>query len=276
MRTWFVDAFTTVPFKGNPAAVCLLDRDFTDRTLSHIAREIGFSETAFVTPSDTDTVHIRFFSPKQEVALCGHATLAAAHILFELRARNALTFLTRAGVAVPVARNVSTGDGALTIELPVHATSRINVAVDVPPSLLQALGVEVVVDARISHVDRMLLLELASAELVAGLRPDFARLVRSTNTLSGVVVTAPSIRGTADFEYRYFWPWSGTNEDPVTGAVHTFLTPYWAEKLQRSRLSAFQSSARTGMLTTELRDNMVRVSGHAVTVFEGELKNLVA
>lgn len=274
MRTWFVDAFTTVPFAGNPAAVCLLDRDISSRVLQQIAREIGFSETAFIAPRDADMIDIRFFSPKQEIALCGHATLAAAHVLFESGSNDALTFLTRAGVAVPVTRGGDDNAGALTMVLPVRSAHRVDPSHDIPPLLLEALGVQLVVDARLNHMDRMLLLELVDAETVAGLRPDFARLVRSTNTLSGVVVTAPSIRGTADFEYRYFWPWSGTNEDPVTGAVHTFLTPYWAEKLQRSRLNAFQSSARTGMLTTELCDNMVRVSGHSVTIFEGQLAKL--
>src|SRR5205085_6707706 len=137
---------------------------------------------------------------------------------------------------------------------------------------LKALGLVRVTNTAFSKKNKIFILEIGDVILLAGLYPDFNALLKSCNDINGVLVTAPSNDKEYDFHYRYFWPWAGTNEDPVTGGVQTFLTKYWAMKLGKNRLSTFQSSARTGMMTTELLEGSVLIFGEAVTVFEGEFK----
>lgn len=264
MKTWFVDSFTNEKFKGNPAAVCLLQNDLDNKTMQGIATEIGFSETAFIKKMADSTYTIRFFTPKKEIPLCGHATLASSKIIFDTTAIENITFLNCDYVELKIDK----ADHEIVMQFPVYETEGITV----PQSMLAALGIDACIDTRYSPINKIVLLEIADALMLRNLQPDFFALVRSYNGINGVLVTARSDNDNYDFHYRYFWPWAGTNEDPVTGGVQTFLTKYWAYKLNKNKLRAFQSSRRTGTMTTELLNEKVLIYGEAIIVFEGEFK----
>ena len=264
MKTYFVDSFTDVKFKGNPAAVCIVEKGLDDATMQNIATEIGFSETAFVKKITDNNYSIRFFTPKKEVPLCGHATLASSKILFDSTTLETISFFNCENVELKTLKAGNT----IVMEFPVYETTEI----DVPATLLAALGLDKIINSRYSPQNKIILVEIKDCDTLAGLEPDFPALINSYNGINGVLVTAQSNNADFDFYYRYFWPWAGTNEDPVTGGVQTFLTKYWATKLNKNKLKAFQSSLRTGMMTTELVDDKVLIYGEAVTVFEGEFK----
>lgn len=261
MNTYFVDSFTTTRFAGNPAAVCWPAQELSAATMQQVAAEIGFSETAFVRPRPAGGYAIRFFTPKQEIPLCGHATLAAAHVAFETLGLARVTFVNGAGVELPCER-VAAG---IRMRFPVYETEPI----DVPAALGQALGLADWLATRYSPRNKIILIEIRSAAVLAALQPDFGALRQAYQGINGVLVTAPADTPDYDFHYRYFWPWAGTNEDPVTGGVQTFLTPYWAGRLGRRQLRAFQASGRTGHMRTELLPDAVRIDGQAVTVLAG-------
>ncbi|AHJ95499.1 PhzF family phenazine biosynthesis protein [Hymenobacter swuensis] len=262
MQTYFVDSFTTTRFAGNPAAVCLPAHELSAATMQQVAREIGFSETAFLRPAATGSGYrIRFFTPKQEIPLCGHATLAAAKVLFETTGRRQALFVNHAGIELPCEQ----AEDSIRMRFPVYPTE----ALPVPAAVLQALGLATCLAARYSQRNKIILLEIASAAALAELQPDFEALLRAYDGINGVLVTAPGDTPAYDFHYRYFWPWAGTNEDPVTGGVHTFLTKYWADKLGKPHLRAFQSSLRTGHMRTELLADGVHIYGEAVLVLAG-------
>lgn len=263
MKTYFVDSFTSTRFAGNPAAVALPAGELDAATMQQVAAEIGFSETAFVRPAAAGAgYHIRFFTPKQEILLCGHATLAAAKILFDTTGQRSVLFANAAGVELPCEQ---VEDGSIRMRFPVYDTEPLVV----PAAVLRALGLTSCRHTRYSPRNKIILLEIDNAAELAALRPDFAALLQSYQGINGVLVTAPADTPAYDFHYRYFWPWAGTNEDPVTGGVQTFLTPYWAERLGRRQLRAFQASARTGHLRTELLDKAVAIYGQAMTVLAG-------
>lgn len=262
MKTYFVDSFTREKFKGNPAAVCLPKTALAEDTMQKIAAEIGFSETAFVQHLADNRYSIRFFTPKIEIPLCGHATLASAKVIFDTTALENLTFINCNHVEIPVEKV----EGKFKIQFPVYDTEDI----ETPQRILEALGISQIVNKRYSAIHKIIMLEIESATELANLNPDFTALVSSHTGINGVLVTAISDSDSFDFHYRYFWPWAGTNEDPVTGGVHTFLTKYWATKLNKTKLNAFQSSLRTGTMSTELLEDKVSILGEAVTVLEGQ------
>jgi PhzF family phenazine biosynthesis protein len=264
MKIYFVDSFTNQRFKGNPAAVCIAENDLNPATMQSIATEIGFSETAFLRNLSGDTYSIRFFTPKKEIPLCGHATLAASKIIFDTTALAQISFLNAENVELKIRKS----EGKIVMQFPVYDTAEILV----PQSVLDALGIYKMLNARYSPKNKIILIEIKDTAALANLQPDFQALLQSYSGINGILITAQAIDSGFDFHYRYFWPWTGTNEDPVTGGVQTFLTKYWATKLGKNRLRAFQSSARTGMMTTELLGEAVLIYGEAVTVFEGEFK----
>ena len=264
MRSFIVDSFTDTPFKGNPAGVCLVDSHLSDERMLHIAQELNLSETAFLsTLESAGTFLIRYFSPKMEIPLCGHATLAAAKVIFSINKLNEVHFKNIQKLDLS-AREL---DGQIVMELPVYETR----PTDAPPALLAALGIKAIKNSVYNEETKILLLEIADADELAGLDPDFAALQRSHNSINGVLVTAPSARDGYDFHSRYFWPWSGTNEDPVTGGTHTFLAKYWASRLGNTKLKSFQSSKRSGSMDVELVGDKLRIQAQAVIVFEGQL-----
>lgn len=263
MRTFIVDSFTDTPFRGNPAGVCLVDSQLSDERMLHIAQELNLSETAFLLPLESNgTFSIRYFSPKMEIPLCGHATLASAKVIFKTNKLNEAHFINIQNLDL----SAKELDGQIVMEFPVYETR----PADAPPALLAALGIQAIKNSVYNEETKILMLEIADAEELAGLNPDFDALQRSHNSINGVLVTAPAGNDGYDFHSRYFWPWSGTNEDPVTG-THTFLAKYWASRLGKTRMKSFQSSKRTGSLVVELVADKLRIQAQAVIVFEGRL-----
>ena len=255
-----VDAFTSRPFAGNPAAVCLLDRPRDDAWMQQVAAEMNLAETAFL-ERRADGWGLRWFTPAVEVDLCGHATLASAHVLWERGAAangEALRFHTRSGLLQARRRGVE-------IELDFPAEP---VEAAPAPGLAAALGVE----PRWCGRNRLdLLAELASEAEVRSLAPDFPRLKLATPPGRGVIVTARSATPDYDFVSRFFAPAAGIDEDPVTGSAHCALGPYWMAKLGKSELRAYQASARGGSLGVRVAGDRVFLTGQAVTVLRGEL-----
>jgi PhzF family phenazine biosynthesis protein len=264
MKTYFVDSFTNQKFKGNPAAVCIVEGDLENSTMQNIATEIGFSETAFIKQISERTYSIRFYTPKKEIDLCGHATLAASKIIFETSALKDITFINCENIELKTAK----ADEKIVMQFPVYDTTEISV----PESVFKALGIDKAIDTRFSAKNNIILMEISDSKKLADLEPDFPALIKSYSGINGLLVTAKSANSDFDFHYRYFWPWAGTNEDPVTGGVQTFLTKYWAKKLGKNKFKAFQSSLRTGIMATELVNDKVLIYGEAVITFEGDFK----
>ncbi|HEX5137605.1 MAG TPA: PhzF family phenazine biosynthesis protein [Planctomycetota bacterium] len=257
MRLWQVDAFTAEPFAGNPAAVCLLDGPRDDRWMQQVAAEMNLSETAFLLP-EGEAYRLRWFTPTTEVDLCGHATLASAHVLFGKEGGpGGITFRTRSGEL----RASRRGD-AIEIDFP----SLPPTGDPPPPGLLEALGVPKPRSTHRSRFDR--LVELDSEEAVRAVAPDF-RALREVDT-RGVIVTARGKRH--DFVSRFFAPAAGVDEDPVTGSAHCVLAPFWAARLDRKEMTGFQASRRGGEVRVRLAGDRVFLGGRAVTVLEGELR----
>ncbi len=266
MKTYIVDAFTTEPFKGNPAGICFPNRALSDQEMMSVAKELGFSETAFVTTLDHQNTHsIRFFTPKSEIPLCGHATLGSAKVLFELMNLDEVHFINIQNLDLHCRRE----DERIVMEFPVYEVE----PATAPPALLKALGIENIENSVYSRESKILMLEIASAEKLSALTPDYTALLKSHDSINGVLVTARAVDGKYDFYSRYFWPWKGTNEDPVTGGSHTFLAKYWGNKLNKKEMRSFQASERTGYMDVELiADMKLLIKGSAVIVFEGEMR----
>jgi PhzF family phenazine biosynthesis protein len=264
LKTYFVDAFTNQKFKGNPAAVCIVKDGLDVKLMQSIATEIGFSETAFVRHISDHRYSIRFFTPKMEIPLCGHATLASSKIIFDTTNLEKISFLNSENVELIIGKRGK----EIVMQFPAYDTQEISV----PETLLVALGISKTLNTRFSQKNKIILVEIEDSRALANLQPDFPALLNSYSGINGVLVTSKAHDTAYDFHYRYFWPWAGTNEDPVTGGVQTFLTGYWAAKLHKNKLSAFQSSQRTGRMTTELLKDSVLIYGEAITVFEGEFK----
>jgi PhzF family phenazine biosynthesis protein len=255
-----VDAFTDRPFRGNPAAVCVLQESKPDQWLRDVAREMNLSETAFLTPVDGD-YNLRWLTPAVEVDLCGHATVASAHVLWQdghvpegAQAR----FHTRSGLLTADRR----GDW---IEL--NFPAKLAVAAEPPAELLPALGV-----AQARYVGKNAfdyLVEVDSEETLRALSPDHGTLRKIP--VRGVIVTSRASTAGYDFMSRFFAPGSGIDEDPVTGSAHTALGPYWAGLLGKTDFTAFQASARGGVVKVRLEGDRVILGGQAVTVMTGEL-----
>lgn len=262
MKIYFIDSFTSEKFKGNPAAVCVLDQALSNDTMQKIATEIGFSETAFIKQIRDNFYSIRFFTPKIEIPLCGHATLASAKIIFDTSSLEKIVFVNCNDVELPTEK---VGQ-KIKMQFPIYDTEEI----EVPQKMLDALGLSQLINKRYSPKNRIILLEIESAVELESMKPDFTALINSYSGINGVLVTAASGSKDFDFYYRYFWPWAGTNEDPVTGGVQTFLTKYWAIKLNKAKFKAFQCSSRTGSMSTELLEDRVCILGEAVTILEGQ------
>ncbi len=266
-----VDAFTDTPFTGNPAAVCLDIDDQPDEAMTRIAREMNLSETAFVYRAGVDGVRrLRWFTPTVEVPLCGHATLATAHVLLrELGTHGPIRFSSLSGPLT-----VHAEDDRLRMDFP----SNPPVEAPMPAGLAEALRIGPSSRRHRSPLfaasGKVALVVLASEDDVLATGPDFGALGRVAlpGGLMGVAVTAPGANPAVDFVSRFFAPWVGVDEDPVTGVAHTTLTPYWAARLGKVEMSARQRSARSGALTVRDRGDRVELIGHAVTVAEGRIR----
>lgn len=260
MRLVQVDAFTAEPFRGNPAAVCVLDGPREDGWLAAVAREMNLSETAFLERRD-DGWGLRWFTPVTEVDLCGHATLASAHALWEMQLAapgDSIRFHTRSGVLT--ARREPDG---IVLDFPAEPATTVPWVMP----LLESLGIPAPVAFARNRFDY--LVEVTDAAQVRALRPDMKLL--ATVPTRGVMVTASADGDESDFVSRWFGPRAGVDEDPVTGSAHCCLGPWWAERLGRTELRGLQVSARSGIVGVRVLGERVELVGTAVTVLRGEL-----
>jgi PhzF family phenazine biosynthesis protein len=254
-----VDAFTNRPFAGNPAAVCILPAPAPEEWMKNIAREMNLSETAFLVPKG-DAFNLRWFTPAVEVDLCGHATLASAHILWET------------GILAPEATaRFHTRSGMLTAErkgdwIELDFPAKPEVEAPAPDGLAEALGVT---PRYVGKSQFDYLVEVDSESALRGLNPNLTLL--SQAEARGVIVTARAEKGEYDFVSRFFAPRVGVNEDPVTGSAHCVLGPFWAKRLGKSDLLAYQASPRGGVVKVAVVGDRVKLGGQAVTVMRGEL-----
>ena len=253
-----LDAFTDTLFTGNPAAVVPLESWLPDELMQQIAAENNLAETAFFVPTDAG-FHIRWFTPCTEVDLCGHATLAAAYVLFKIQGYDQpeVAFDSRSGIL-----KVSLDNDWFTLDFPVD---HFQVAVP-PPALHESMLTVIPVEVFKGKSDYLVVLE-SEAE-VRELQPDI--IVLSTVPARGIIVTAPGDE--VDFVSRFFAPQSGIDEDPVTGSAHTTLVPYWAKRLEKTQFTARQISKRGGCLRCKLSDDRVCISGQVRLFMVGEIQ----
>lgn len=254
-----VDSFTSEPFAGNPAAVCVLPSAREDNWMQKVAREMNLSETAFL-EKQADGYKLRWFTPSVEVDLCGHATLASAHVLWEtgqLHPEEQARFHTRSGLLTSDRR-----DEWIEMNFP----AKMEKPAEAPAHLLEALAAKPVYIGR-NAFDY--LVEVESEEILRALRPNFSLL--RTLRVRGVIVTSRSSQADYDFVSRFFAPGSGIDEDPVTGSAYCALGPYWAPRLGRKEFRAYQASERGGVVKVRVNGDRVILSGQAVTVLRGEL-----
>ena len=255
-----VDSFTSQPFAGNPAGVCILGGSANEAWMQAVAREMNLSETAFLVPQ-MNGFNLRWFTPAAEVRLCGHATLASAHILWKkgiLQKDERAQFHTLSGLLTADL----CGDW-IEMDFPARPAE----PVQPPMGLIEALGTEARFVGR--NADDYLV-ELENEDVIRNLKPDITALGKLK--VRGTIVTARSEHPQFDFVSRFFAPAVGVNEDPVTGSAHCCLTPYWALKLGKKEMTAFQASARGGILHVKMAGERVRLSGQAVTVMTCELE----
>jgi len=256
MKVYQVDAFTKEKFKGNPAAVCPLESWIPDSEMQNIAAELNLSETAFFVPIENG-FHLRWFTPKKEVRLCGHATLATSHVLFNHLSyeKDTINFQTNEAGVLTVKRN---GD-AYEMDFPVDVPEKLEIADGqqlIDPEVIQVL----------QGTDDIILV-VKDKEAVLNCNPDFAAM----KNLDGRCVIVTAKDSDFDFVSRVFCPIYGIDEDPVTGSAHTVLTPYWSENLGKEKFRAAQISERGGILNCELKGDRVILTGNAVTTIEGQL-----
>jgi PhzF family phenazine biosynthesis protein len=255
-----VDAFADRAFAGNPAAVCVMPGPRSDEWMQDVAMEMNLPETAFLFP-ENGAYRLRWFTPTTEVDLCGHATLASAHVLWQdghLEEERMAEFNTRSGRLTARRAN-----DWITLDFP----SKKCEPADAPPGLFEGLRCDPGHKVFRNVFDY--LVEFDNAEQVRALEPDYTTL--QSVRMRGVIVTAPADDGEADFVSRFFAPAAGVNEDPVTGSAHCALAPFWGGRLDKTRLVGYQASRRGGVVRVELHGERVWLSGRAITVLRGEL-----
>jgi PhzF family phenazine biosynthesis protein len=255
-----VDAFTDRPFAGNPAAVCILPEPKNEIWMQNVAREMNLSETAFLR-REAGGYQLRWFTPAAEVELCGHATLASAHILWEigeLGPDEQARFHTLSGLLTAERK----GGDWIEMDFPAKLAEQ----ADAPPHLLEALGITA---KYVGKNDFDYLVEVDTEEVVRKMKPDIALLARVP--ARGVMVTSKATGAGYDFVSRFFAPRVGVDEDPVTGSAHCCLAPYWGKRLNKKEMLAYQASARGGVVRVRDGGERVQLGGQAVTVMRGEL-----
>ena len=268
-KTWVpfysVDAFARKPFTGNPAGVCIMSCSLDDQLYQSIASEMEHPETAFVEKIRENEYQLRWFTPKVEIRLCGHATLASAHVLFNHLSieSSQVSFHSLSGVL-----KASKTEEGVQLDFPRDDPYKVNP----PEDILTGLGLKDVVEAIYGPQNMYLIFVLKDEKEVRGVKPDFSRLgtAKSSFNVKAVCITARGSHG-YDFVSRMFAPWMGINEDPVTGSVHTVLTPYWSEKLGKNHLKAYQASDRGGELILGIDKQRAYITGSSVTVVKGKL-----
>lgn len=272
IKIYQVDAFTSEAFKGNPAAVCILENDISDELMKNIAQEMNLSETAFVKPLKNLNIgkgnlfSLRWFTPEVEVDLCGHATIATSKVLFdEFNIKEQyIKYETKSGLLTAKKK-----DEKISLDFPIDKALDFNLTQDI----LDAMGIRSYSKAIIGEKTRKLVIEVKDKENIINLKPNF-EILKSLKFKSDVKGIGVTCRGNEKYDFisRYFNPWDGINEDPVTGSVHTLLANYWSNKLNKMDMNAYQASNRSGEISLKLLENdRVRLSGEAVIVLRGEL-----
>ncbi|MBC7474675.1 MAG: PhzF family phenazine biosynthesis isomerase [Candidatus Sericytochromatia bacterium] len=271
IKIYYLDAFSNQPFKGNPIAVCLIDKDFSIEKMQNIAFELNLSETAFVYPIDQDNSFelsknftLKWFTPTAEVNLCGHGTLGTSSLIFNefLNNNPEIYFKTLSGT-----HSAKKDNEWIWLNFPLYHAEKY----DLPYSLLQALKIDNYINAVISKEAQNLIIEV---EDITSVEPDFNELKKiSLPSLGGIILTEKG-HGKYDFFARYFTPWYGINEDPVTGSAYSMLAPYWSKIINKKEMLAFQASKRGGQIKIKLSDNIhnrVLIGGQTVMIIKGEL-----
>jgi PhzF family phenazine biosynthesis protein len=261
MKLLQIDAFTSEPFRGNPAAVCFLDRERNERWMQDAAAEMHLSATAYLVRA-ADGYSLRWFTPTIEVPLCGHGTLASAHALWEegaIAPNESARFHTKSGLLTAERKGE-----LIELDFPAVREERF----DPPAGLLESLGVSDPIYVGRNKLD--FLVEVSSEDTLRGLTPDHGQLRKVP--VRGVIVTARASTPDLDFVSRFFAPGSGIDEDPVTGSAHCCLTPYWSARLGKMEMRAYQASRRGGTVHVRLDGDRVKLGGQAVTVLRGELQ----
>jgi PhzF family phenazine biosynthesis protein len=259
------DAFTNKAFKGNPAVVCFLDEPIEYSIMQSIADEMNLLETAFVLPIDANNFSLRWFTPKVEVELCGHATLATSKVLFdEIKLPYAeIKYQTKSGELIAKKDN-----DYIILDFPKDEPIKFTP----PDELLQAMGIKHFEDAIRGKSLKDAVIQLSTEKEITELNPNFEkmRIIKIEHSIRGVAITTRGTKG-YDFNSRFFAPWSGINEDPVTGSIHTLLAPYWQNILNKSEFKAYQSSYRCGEMLLKIKGDRVYLIGQAITVSKGEI-----
>lgn len=272
IKIYQVDAFTSESFKGNPAAVCILEDDISDELMKNIAQEMNLSETAFVKHLKNSNIgkgnlfSLRWFTPEVEVDLCGHATIATSKVLFdEFNIKEQyIKYETKSGLLTSKKK-----DEKISLDFPIDKALDFNLTQDI----LDAMGIRSYSKAIIGEKTRKLVIEVKDKENIINLKPNF-EILKSLKFKSDVKGIGVTCRGNEKYDFisRYFNPWAGINEDLVTGSVHTLLANYWSNKLNKMDMNAYQASNRSGEISLKLLENdRVRLSGEAVIVLRGEL-----
>ena len=262
MKTIYqVDAFTDKPFKGNPAGVMIVDENFPAEEMQNLAAEMNLSESAFIIPNGNE-FRIRYFTPNREVPLCGHATLASAHIIYELglkKPNESIVFKAEGGELI-----MSKQGEWISMKFPAYPLTKMNVQADFKATV----GFEPL--EMYSSIYDWVIAVAASEADVLGAKPNLELL--KTNGLAHLMITAKGEQPDRDFVLRVFAPLVGINEDPVTGSAHCALTPLWHQKTGKTEFNSYQLSKRTGRLKVKLVTDRVEIKGQALTVFQAELK----
>ncbi|MFC2187757.1 PhzF family phenazine biosynthesis protein [Fulvivirgaceae bacterium LMO-SS25] len=260
MKIYQVDAFTDTKFKGNPAAIAITPRPIDTSLMKAIASEMNLSETAFIEPVDGNTFNLRWFTPTHEVTLCGHATLASAHLLFEKEyadANERIEFMTLSGPLL-----VSKKGDIISMDFPRIRTQKVEI-----PHILQEAYPGVFLEAWGSELD--LILRVKSSKIVADFKPNYH--VLSEPEYRGIIITSEGDEDGIDFVSRFFGPRVGVPEDPATGSANVLLADFWHRKTAKLKFSSRQLSKRGGEMTLELNDERVIIEGKAITVLKAEL-----
>jgi PhzF family phenazine biosynthesis protein len=267
IKIYQIDAFTNKIFQGNPAAVCMLNESIEDTDMQSIAQEMNLSETAFVLPKENNIFKLRWFTPKSEFSLCGHATLAASEVLFnEINiGYDEIIYETKSGILKAIKEPYG-----ISLNFPSDEPMEYN-SLDTD-DLLNAMGISKHANIIFGNRTKKLVIHLDNEEEVRRITPDFQYMKKlDLKNSKGVGITA-QMNGKYDFISRYFNPWAGVNEDSVTGSVHTLLATYWAHILDKKILRAYQASYRSGEILLRLKDNnRLELIGQAVVVLKGEI-----
>lgn len=260
MQTFFIDTFTGINCKGNPTVVCFIESPVENDHCLQLAKQCNVPVTAFVdiVSNGSDLFSIRYFTTTKQIPACGHATLAAAKVLFDLINKNEVRFITVEDVMIVAIKK----NKVLLLKYPVHLLE----SVEVSTQLLESLQLKKIATAGFCHELETLFIELDNASELRNVQPNFQQLIKSSDVIKEVVVTSVSDDEQFDYLLRSFCPWIGIDEDPVTGSVHSVLAGYWAKRLNKTKLKAYQASAEAGEIIIEAGDDFVWIGGSATSV----------